>query len=238
MTSSAAQRISLSRLRGANNEGVLALILLGLIIVMSLLNPTFFSVSTLFAIVRSSIVPLIFALGVLLVIISGGIDVSFAAIAIFAGYTTVTAFGSGGFGTGLVGAVLLALAIGAALGFINGVVIARFRLPTLIVTLGTQGIIKGALLTFVGSRFIADLPTGDRRAVDHQPDLGCHRQRSCLPACDDHPRRPAVLRDGMDVAPHHVRALHLCDRRRCRRRRDAPASGWCGPRSCSTSSSG
>jgi simple sugar transport system permease protein len=152
------QRFSLPNLRGPNNEGILALILLGLIILMSLLNPVFFSVSTLFAIVRSSIVPLIFALGVLLVIISGGIDVSFAAIAIFAGYTTVTAFGSGAFGAGLVGAILLALAIGAALGLINGVVIARFRLPTLIVTLGTQGIFKGALLTFVGSRFIADLP--------------------------------------------------------------------------------
>jgi len=57
-------------------------------------------------------------------------------------------------GAGLVGAVLLALAIGAALGLINGVVIARFRLPTLIVTLGTQGIFKGALLTFVRSTAI------------------------------------------------------------------------------------
>ena len=94
MNNPAPERFSLPNLRGPNNEGILALILLGLIVVMSLLNPVFFSVSTLFAIVRSSIVPLIFALGVLLVIISGGIDVSFAAIAIFAGYTTVTAFGS------------------------------------------------------------------------------------------------------------------------------------------------
>jgi simple sugar transport system permease protein len=151
-------RFSPARLRGRNNEGILALILLALIILMSVLNPVFFSTSTLFGIVRSSIVPLIFALGVLLVIISGGIDVSFAAIAVFAAYTTVTAFGNGAFGAGLVGAVLLTLAIGAALGLVNGVLIARFRLPTLIVTLGTQGIFKGALLTYVGSRYIADLP--------------------------------------------------------------------------------
>jgi simple sugar transport system permease protein len=37
-------------------------------------------------------------------------------------------------------------------------VIARFKLPTLIVTLATQGIFKGVLLAYVGSRYIADLP--------------------------------------------------------------------------------
>ncbi|EEB9150737.1 ABC transporter permease, partial [Salmonella enterica subsp. enterica serovar Paratyphi B] len=37
-------------------------------------------------------------------------------------------------------------------------VIARFRLPTLIVTLATQGIFKGVLLAYIGSRYIAELP--------------------------------------------------------------------------------
>jgi simple sugar transport system permease protein len=148
---------AIQRLRGANNEGVLALILLGLVVVMSIASPAFFTLSTMFAIVRSSIVPLIFALGVLIVIISGGIDVSFAAIAIFAAYTTVRIAGAG-LDLGLAGVFVVALALGAVLGLVNGAVIARFRLPTLIVTLGTQGIFKGALLTYVGSRYIADLP--------------------------------------------------------------------------------
>ena len=70
----------LRRLRGPNNEGILAVILLGLVVVASIANPAFFTVPTMFAVLRNSIVPLIFALGVLIVIISGGIDVSFAAI--------------------------------------------------------------------------------------------------------------------------------------------------------------
>lgn len=148
----------LRRLRGPNNEGVLALILLVLIVGMSIANPVFFTLPTAFSIMRSAIVPLIFALGVLLVIISGGIDVSFAAIAVFAAYTTVRVYGSGAIDLGLIGAFVMALVIGALLGAINGFLIARFRLPTLIVTLGTQGIFKGVLLTYVGSRYIADLP--------------------------------------------------------------------------------
>lgn len=148
----------LGRLRGANNEGVLALVLLALIVGMSIANPVFFTLPTAFSILRSSIVPLIFALGVLMVIISGGIDVSFAAIAVFAAYTTVQVYQNGAPDLGLVAAFLLALLIGASLGAINGFLIARFRLSTLIVTLGTQGIFKGALLTYIGSRYIADLP--------------------------------------------------------------------------------
>lgn len=146
-------------LRGPNNEGVLAVVLLALIVAMSIANPVFFTLPTAFSILRSSIVPLIFALGVLMVIISGGIDVSFAAIAVFAAYTTVRALETGMPDFGLVGVFVLALLIGASLGAINGFLIAKFRLPTLIVTLGTQGIFKGVLLTYVGSRYIADLPT-------------------------------------------------------------------------------
>lgn len=150
----------LRRLRGKNNEGVLALVLIVLIIGMSIANPVFFSLPTAFSILRSAIVPMIFALGVLLVIISGGIDMSFAAIAVFAAYATIKAQLAGDFDLGLLGSFALALVIGAVLGSINGYLIARFRLPTMIVTLGTRGIFTGALLTYVGSRYIADLPSG------------------------------------------------------------------------------
>ena len=44
------------------------------------------------------------------------------------------------------------MAIGALLGAFNGLFIAGFGLPTLIVTLGTLSIFRGFLLTFVGSR--------------------------------------------------------------------------------------
>ena len=54
----------------------------------------------------------------------------------------------------------MALAIGALLGLLNGYLISRFKLPTLIVTLGTQGIFQGFLLAYIGSKYIAQLPEG------------------------------------------------------------------------------
>lgn len=147
-------------IKGPNNEGVILLVLLALVVVMSFVSPAFFTVSTLFAILRSSIVPLIYALGVLLVIISGGIDVSFAAIAAFASYATIVFQLRTSTDLGLVGSFAMAIALGAFLGLINGFVISKFRLPTLIVTLGTQGIFQGFLLAYVGSKYIAQLPEG------------------------------------------------------------------------------
>jgi simple sugar transport system permease protein len=151
----------ISTLRGSNNEGVLALILVTLVVTMSIVSSDFLSAGTVFSILRSSIVPTVLALGVLIVIISGGIDVSFPAIAIFAAYTTVVLVQGGSVpDLGVLGILVVSLSLGALLGLVNGGLIAGFRLPTLIVTLGTQGIFKGLLLAYVGSRYIADLPSG------------------------------------------------------------------------------
>ncbi|EIC91548.1 hypothetical protein IMCC13023_11010 [Candidatus Aquiluna sp. IMCC13023] len=148
----------LAGLRGSNNEGVLALVLVVIVVAISILNPVFFSLTTMFSIMRGSIVPLIFALGVLIVIISGGIDVSFAAIAIFSAYTAVKIAQDGNFDPGLIVITLMAACFGALLGLVNGAVIANFRLPTLIVTLGTQGLFRGVLIAYVGSKYIANPP--------------------------------------------------------------------------------
>jgi simple sugar transport system permease protein len=151
----------LARLRGANNEGLLVAVIAVVVVAMTLASPAFFTASTFFALVRSSMVPLVFALAVLLVLISGGIDVSFPAIAIFAAYTTVKWTAEAGFDPSHVTVFAIAMAIGGLLGLLNGVVIAKFRLPTLIVTLGTQSLFKGVLIAYIGSVYIASagLPT-------------------------------------------------------------------------------
>jgi simple sugar transport system permease protein len=59
-------------------------------------------------------------------------------------------------------ALAIGMAIGAGLGAINGILIAGFGLPTLIVTLGTLSIFRGFMLTFVGQKQITTLPPGMR----------------------------------------------------------------------------
>ncbi len=70
------------------HEFYAALLLITVIIGISLANPAFYSPGNIFSLAKSSIVLGIFALGTLLVLISGGIDISFPAIAMFAMYLT------------------------------------------------------------------------------------------------------------------------------------------------------
>jgi simple sugar transport system permease protein len=68
------------------NETALIIAIVVLSLIIGIKSPEFFTLANLFDIFRSSFVQLIFALGVLIVIISGGIDISFPAVGIFAGY--------------------------------------------------------------------------------------------------------------------------------------------------------
>jgi simple sugar transport system permease protein len=140
------------------NEVLVAVTLVALCLIIGLNNPTFFTVGNLFTLLRSSIVTGIFAMGVLIVIISGGIDVSFTAIGIFALYATVKLLlhfaPDASMGVGF----LIAAMIGLGLGLINAFFIARFKLPTLIVTLGTLSMFHGFLLFAIGNQIIRDIP--------------------------------------------------------------------------------
>lgn len=149
---------TMPRLDLTRNETLVALVVVAFCVVTAIVQPNFLSLPTLFDLLRGSIVIGIFAIGVLLVLISGGIDVSFTAIAAFAMYTTTLTLTSLGIDIPWPLAFLMSIAIGTALGLLNAVFIAGFRLPTLIVTLGTLSLIRGFLLTFVGSQLISNMP--------------------------------------------------------------------------------
>jgi simple sugar transport system permease protein len=143
-----------------SQELVIAGVIVVLSLVITVLNPTFLSLSNLFDIVRLATVSGILALGVLLVLISGGVDVSFPAIAdtaVFVAATILVATHFHGSGMAL---YLLALPFGIGMGLINAFFISRFRVPTLIVTLGTSSLFYGAELYFIGGVSIFSLPQG------------------------------------------------------------------------------
>ncbi len=150
----------MNRLKGmlVRNETLVALVILGFVVAAALSDPTFLSIPTMMDLARASIVLGIFAVGVMVVLVSGGIDVSFTAIAAFAMYCTTLILVTYMPDLPWYLAFAIAMGIGATLGAINGIFIAGFGLPTLIVTLGTLAIFRGFLLTFVGSRLISNLP--------------------------------------------------------------------------------
>lgn len=140
------------------NETLVAIVIIGFCIIATLSDPLFFSVTTLSDLLRASIVLGILAVAAMLVLVSGGIDVSFTAVAVFAMYTTTVL--TLGIWPEMPWYLIFAvsMAIGALLGAVNGIFIAGFGLPTLIVTLGTLSVFRGFLLTFVGSERISALP--------------------------------------------------------------------------------
>jgi simple sugar transport system permease protein len=142
----------------SRNETLVALLIVVLSLVIGLINPTFFTVANLFDLLRSIIVTGIFAMGVLIVIVSGGIDLSFTAIGIFALYSTTKLMKAYAPDAPIWAGFISAAIIGLGLGLINGFFIAQFKLPTLIVTLGTMSMFQGFLLFVIGNRIIRDVP--------------------------------------------------------------------------------
>lgn len=140
------------------NETLVAVTIIVLSLLIGLNNPTFFTVGNAFDLLRSVIVMGIFAMGVLIVIVSGGIDVSFAAIGVFALYATVRLVKAYAPDSPIWVAFILAALIGLGLGLINAFFIAQFKLPTLIVTLGTLSMFHGFLLFAIGNQIIRDVP--------------------------------------------------------------------------------
>lgn len=137
----------------ARQESVLALILLLYMTFVSVMNPSFLQLDNIFDVVRTSAGMLVLAMGTLVVLISGGIDVSFAAVAIVSSYVSIRMFIELGISNIFI-SFLVSGSIGALLGAVNGLLIQRFKLQTLIVTLGTQNIFIGVLSVTLGTRFI------------------------------------------------------------------------------------
>ena len=129
-------------------------------IVITAINPNFLTVGNFFDLLRFITVQGLLALGVLIVLISGGVDVSFPAIANFSTYLVVTLLIAAGFQGSVVVVYLMAIPVGLLLGLVNGLFISYFRLPTLIVTLGTSSLYYGAMLFFIGSANLFNLPAG------------------------------------------------------------------------------
>lgn len=137
----------------ARQETVLLTILVAYGVLVGSINPAFYQLDNLFQIIRSSAGTMILAMGALMVLASGGIDVSFTAVAIFGGYATVKIM----MGTGIDNiffAFALSGVFGIVLGLVNAFVIHRFRLQTLIATLGTQSIFVGLMTLIFGTKFV------------------------------------------------------------------------------------
>lgn len=119
-----------------------------IIVVFSILSPNYFTVSNLLTMSSHVAVYAILAIGMLLVILNGGIDLSVGSTLGFSG--VIAGFLMKGVAIGGVTlypkvwvVVVLACAAGALIGFVNGILVARFKVAPFVATLGMLYVVRG-----------------------------------------------------------------------------------------------
>ncbi|MBK5200757.1 MAG: ABC transporter permease [Spirochaetaceae bacterium] len=123
--------------------------------------PNFIKIRNLTNILRQVSYTGIIALGMTLVIISGGIDLSVGSMTVFTGGVSIyflNTFGPNSI-LGIVMTIIFSILFGGLCGFFNGIMIAKFRIAPFIVTLGTMSIFRSLIQYFSNAGNILSVNT-------------------------------------------------------------------------------
>lgn len=136
------------------SEYFIFIIFIALVVVLTIMKPSFVSARNLTNILKQSSINGILAFGMMFVIISGGFDMSVGSTLAFAGILAAM-LGQGQ--VPLIVPLIVAMVAGLAVGILNGVGIAVGNLPAFIMTLGTQTGIRGLALLVCGGNPVTGL---------------------------------------------------------------------------------
>ena len=134
-----------------------------LFVALSILSPYFLTISNLSSVARQTAVINIIALGMTLIMISGGIDLSVGSVMAFAGICGTMLLAAG---WGLIPSLIGAILGGAAWGLLNALLITYLHVSPFIATLGTMGAARGLTLVITGGMPIVRLPDSFGRIGD------------------------------------------------------------------------
>ncbi len=167
--------------------------------IFSVLASSFYQPSNLIDIMQQSSINAVIAVGMTLVIMARGIDLSVGSIV---GLSSMVA--SDLMSHNIVLGIFAGLVVGVICGLVNGVLIAKLKLLDFIVTLGTLSVFRGAALIYTNGRPIYGLPEGFRAAFGGQSARRSHASHH-----GHRGRRPRLFPDPL----HGARRTD----RRCRR---------------------
>lgn len=135
-------------MRAFKKELTMFAVMIALAIITAVLNPLFLGGDNLRNNIRHISLISLFALGEAMVIIAGGIDLSIGSIICVTAVSTSYLAMYGGFGIGA--AVAIALAAALVVGIAQGTIIARFKIPPFVVTLGSMLLLRGVAEVLTG----------------------------------------------------------------------------------------
>jgi AI-2 transport system permease protein len=119
------------------------------------INPSFLSPANIWLCLNSSVVYTVVAVGVALVIITGEIDVSMGATLGMAAAVCGSMIRDGQPWLLAIGA---ALVIGLSIGLINGFGVTVLKIPSIIMTLGINGIVRGLIYVYTNGKWVENIP--------------------------------------------------------------------------------
>lgn len=148
----------IERIKLSNMSSFFVLIIL--CIAISIVEPAFHTTGNMINILQQVTVIAVLALGENIVIFTGGIDISVGSLVAFTGIVMGKIIVEQGMPS--FAGVLAALLIGAACGFFNGIMIAKFHLQPMIATLAMMSMARGAALTLADGETISGYSEGFR----------------------------------------------------------------------------
>ncbi|MDQ1175801.1 ABC transporter permease [Microbacterium sp. SORGH_AS_0421] len=138
------------------------IILIVIVLIFSALAPDSFAQWSNFRlIIQNASILAVLGVGMTYIIITSGIDLSIGSVLVFSGVVsalTMRALGGEGWGVATVG-ILVSILSGVCWGLLNGFLIAKAKIPPLIVTLGSLGMALGLAQILTGGVDIRDVPT-------------------------------------------------------------------------------
>lgn len=134
-----------------------SLSLVVLFVALAIASPHFLTQTNLSSVVRQTAVINIMALGMTMVIIAGGIDLSVGSILAMGGLLGTMTMAHG---YSIPAGMMIGVLAGLFWGFVNGFLITRLRIAPFIVTLGTLGIVRGLTLIISNGLAVHQVPQG------------------------------------------------------------------------------
>ena len=128
--------------------------LLLIVIIVTILNPSFATASNILNVLRQVSISALIAFGMTFIILTGGIDLSVGSTLALTGAVAASMLASG---MDPILTMFVALLLGTILGAINGIIIAKGKVAPFIATLATMTIYRGLTLVYTEGRPISGL---------------------------------------------------------------------------------
>ncbi|MFZ7215604.1 ABC transporter permease [[Pasteurella] aerogenes] len=127
-----------------------------LAIILSIWTDDFATIENIYDITNNYSMLMILSCGLFIVLLSGGIDISFPAMTIISQYIMISLISH--YEIGFLGVFFISCSIGILLGFVNAILVNKLNVPSIIITISTLNIFYGALLYITKGVWLYDYP--------------------------------------------------------------------------------